>query len=89
MQNKDDWPESLKSFIRDSHCLSLPRTRCDKYEVLEINKDIKRGMIPKKIAEVASLSAVVDTVCTEDCCEGIVDVGAGLVSRFLLLRSIF
>ncbi|XP_064645436.1 probable methyltransferase-like protein 25 [Lineus longissimus] len=75
---KEDWPESLKSFLQLSQRLSLPRQQSGKNPTVKINKDIKRGMIPKKIAEVSSLAAVVDAVCREGRCEGVIDVGAGL-----------
>ena len=78
---KESWPESLKEFIKTCQTLSLPRSpQTGHVTGTELDKNMRKGMNPKKIHEVSQMAAVVDKLCKECGVRHIVDIGSGLVS---------
>ncbi|KAJ3106019.1 hypothetical protein HDU97_007203 [Phlyctochytrium planicorne] len=83
---EDEWPDSLKNFVKTCGNLSLPRElHEDDYGSLfrDLQKDYddsdttKAGMTRKKLHEVERLSRVVLSVAKSSNASTIVDVGAG------------
>ncbi|XP_078579621.1 methyltransferase-like protein 25B [Branchiostoma floridae x Branchiostoma japonicum] len=75
---KDDWPTTLKAFVKTAASLSLPRQQATDLVAMEINKDLARGMTPKKKHEVSYLASVVRDTCGKTSCNSVIDVGSGL-----------
>lgn len=46
----------------------------------KIDKELRRGLSPKKQCEIESLAGLVDLVCQQSGSTGIIDIGSGLVS---------
>ncbi|XP_046549291.1 methyltransferase-like protein 25B isoform X2 [Haliotis rubra] len=77
-QDKPHFPESLTRFLQMSHKLSLPRDQVDILSKKPVDPNLKRGMSPKKLHEVTTMSAVVKETAEKAGCDVIVDVGSGL-----------
>ncbi|XP_066270916.1 methyltransferase-like protein 25B [Branchiostoma lanceolatum] len=75
---KDDWPTSLKDFVETAASLALPRQQSHDLVAMEINKDLARGMTPKKKHEVSYLASVVRDTCRKTSCSTVIDIGSGL-----------
>ncbi|KAI0215432.1 Methyltransferase-like protein 25 [Lamellibrachia satsuma] len=76
---KESCPESLKEFIQTSHTLSLPRSPLSCHMTrTELDKNMRKGMNPKKIHEVSQMAGVVDKLCRECGVQHIIDIGSGL-----------
>ncbi|XP_069102153.1 probable methyltransferase-like protein 25 [Argopecten irradians] len=74
----DEWPDSLKDFIKMALTLSLPRSPSKRTTTLSIDPEMRRGMTPKKQHEVALMSSVVHDVAQRSGCDVILDIGSGL-----------
>eukprot|EP00833_Pecoramyces_ruminatium_P017907 jgi/Orpsp1_1/1191939/evm.model.d7180000089520.1 len=79
---KDEWPESLKTYIKLTKEISLIRNpkfiNLENHITIEdINKNILIGMNPKKIYEVKILAALINTVAKSNHINNILDIGAG------------
>ncbi|XP_060081198.1 probable methyltransferase-like protein 25 isoform X2 [Ylistrum balloti] len=75
---EEEWPDSLKNFIRTALTLSLPRSQRNGVTPVIISPDMCRGMTPKKQHEVSLMSAVVHDVARQANCDVILDIGSGL-----------
>ncbi|CAH1252241.1 RRNAD1 [Branchiostoma lanceolatum] len=75
---KDDWPTSLKDFVETAASLALPRQQSHDLVAMEINKDLARGMTPKKKHEVSYLASVIRDACRKTSCSTVIDIGSGL-----------
>jgi len=79
---KEEWPESLKKYIKLTKEISLIRNpkeiQLEKHITIEdINKNILIGMNPKKIYEVKVLAALINTIAKNNKINNILDIGAG------------
>jgi len=79
---KEEWPESLKTYIKLTKEISLIRNpkliNLEKNITIEdINKNILIGMNPKKIYEVKILASLINTVAKSNHINNILDIGAG------------
>jgi hypothetical protein len=72
---KEEWPLSLKEFIKEAHSLPIERTCL--VEPISVLKDICIGMNDKKVKETSLISKVVDRVCRETKSNYIIDFGCG------------
>ncbi|XP_033725202.1 protein RRNAD1-like [Pecten maximus] len=86
---RDEWPASLKEFIRTALTLSLPRSPRKGTIPLGIDPEMRRGMTPKKQHEVSLMSSVVHDVAQRADCEVILDIGSGLGYLGQLLQKHF
>ncbi|KAI7867016.1 methyltransferase domain-containing protein [Spinellus fusiger] len=85
------WPDSLQHYLGTVQSLSLPRTCQDppaQKKEQQIERRMVGGMSDKKIHEVARMSALVDTVATQQNTRSVVDLrsGQGYLSRVLALH---
>ncbi|KAI9487588.1 MAG: methyltransferase domain-containing protein [Benjaminiella poitrasii] len=90
--DNEQWPESLRAFIRDTRDISLSRvvTSTESNQVTcELNKRIMAGMVEKKIHEVERMTPVVQKIAKDHNVKSIVDLGAGqgYLSRSLAFKS--
>ncbi|XP_008444279.2 uncharacterized protein LOC103487650 isoform X3 [Cucumis melo] len=80
---QENWPESLKKFIRTSKSLAFQREQADLQMVLpgwcmaSLNTVLSQGMNQKKKHEVEVLSAIISLIASDLESSAIVDVGAG------------
>ncbi|KAL7320683.1 hypothetical protein PS15m_000546 [Mucor circinelloides] len=87
----ENWPESLRSFIKDTKDIALPRINVAGSEQVKskIEKRILAGMVDKKIHEVERMTPVIQKIAKDHQVHSIVDLGAGqgYLSRSLAFRS--
>ncbi|KAE8652020.1 hypothetical protein Csa_004742 [Cucumis sativus] len=80
---QENWPDSLKKFIRTSKSLAFQREQADLQMVLpgwcmaSLNTVLSQGMNQKKKHEVEVLSAIISLIASDMKSRAIVDVGAG------------
>uniref|UniRef100_A0A0A0LB00 Methyltransferase domain-containing protein n=1 Tax=Cucumis sativus TaxID=3659 RepID=A0A0A0LB00_CUCSA len=80
---EENWPDSLKKFIRTSKSLAFQREQADLQMVLpgwcmaSLNTVLSQGMNQKKKHEVEVLSAIISLIASDMKSRAIVDVGAG------------
>ncbi|ORX80574.1 hypothetical protein BCR32DRAFT_293758 [Anaeromyces robustus] len=79
---KEEWPESLKKYIKLTKEISLIRNpkliNLEKnFTIEDIEKNILIGMNPKKIYEVKILAALINTIAKSNHINNILDIGAG------------
>ncbi|KAJ3163160.1 hypothetical protein HDU86_002329 [Geranomyces michiganensis] len=79
---RDEWPESLKEFVRLSRALALPRDVLPVPGVVAggaagLDNKISYGMSPKKKHEVQCLAALIDHLASQSGITNIMDIGAG------------
>ncbi|XP_038899879.1 protein RRNAD1 isoform X6 [Benincasa hispida] len=83
---QENWPDSLKKFIRTSGSLAFQREQADLQMVLpgwcmaSLNTVLSQGMNQKKKHEVEVLSAIISLIASDLKSRAIVDVGAGQVT---------
>ncbi|KAI9204598.1 methyltransferase domain-containing protein [Polychytrium aggregatum] len=85
-QIQDQWPASLKTFIRQAHSIGLPRdpaacplfgdVEC-RYLLESLWAAITNGMNRKKLEEVTSLAAIIAHIANTSGCTHVLDIGAG------------
>ncbi|KAG0198277.1 Methyltransferase-like protein 25 [Mortierella sp. GBA30] len=85
-----DWPESLKDFVRMVKALSINRTLDPDYAKFKDTLDIHLipGMSPKKLHEVEILSGLMASYAKEHSIRSVIDLGAGqgYLSRVLAFQ---
>ncbi|KAI9231748.1 MAG: hypothetical protein BYD32DRAFT_430036 [Podila humilis] len=85
-----DWPESLKAFVRMIKTLSINRTLDPDYSKFKDTLDIHLipGMSPKKLHEVEILSGLMASYSKEHGIGSVIDLGAGqgYLSRVLAFQ---
>ncbi|KAG0251272.1 Methyltransferase-like protein 25 [Mortierella polycephala] len=85
-----DWPESLKDFVRMVKELSINRTLDPDYAKFKDTLDIHLipGMSPKKLHEVEILSGLMASYAKEHSIRSVIDLGAGqgYLSRVLAFQ---
>ncbi|KAF9538656.1 Methyltransferase-like protein 25 [Mortierella hygrophila] len=85
-----DWPESLKDFVRMVKALSINRTLDPDYAKFKDTLDIHLipGMSPKKLHEVEILSGLMASTAKEHSIGSVIDLGAGqgYLSRVLAFQ---
>ncbi|KAG0212750.1 Methyltransferase-like protein 25 [Mortierella sp. NVP41] len=85
-----DWPESLKDFVRMVKVLSINRTLDPDYAKFKNTLDIHLipGMSPKKLHEVEILSGLMASTAKEHSIGSVIDLGAGqgYLSRVLAFQ---
>ncbi|KAF9968352.1 Methyltransferase-like protein 25 [Mortierella alpina] len=85
-----DWPESLKDFVRMVKALSINRTLDPDYAKFKDTLDIHLtpGMSPKKLHEVEILSGLMASYAQEHSIRSVIDLGAGqgYLSRVLAFQ---
>ncbi|KAG0279831.1 Methyltransferase-like protein 25, partial [Linnemannia gamsii] len=85
-----DWPESLKDFVRMVKALSINRTLDPDYAKFKNTLDIHLipGMSPKKLHEVEILSGLMASTAKEHSIGSVIDLGAGqgYLSRVLAFQ---
>ncbi|KAF9118914.1 Methyltransferase-like protein 25 [Mortierella sp. 14UC] len=85
-----DWPESLKDFVRMVKILSINRTLDPDYAKFKDTLDIHLtpGMSPKKLHEVEILSGLMASTAKEHSIGSVIDLGAGqgYLSRVLAFQ---
>ncbi|ORX48946.1 hypothetical protein BCR36DRAFT_354053, partial [Piromyces finnis] len=79
---KDEWPESIKNYIKLTKEISLIRNpkliNLESHITQEeINKNILIGMNPKKVYEVKILASLIHNVAKSNNINNILDIGAG------------
>ncbi|MEI8027775.1 MAG: methyltransferase, partial [Pseudomonadota bacterium] len=76
---KDNWPDSLKSYVSRVHALGLDRNVKADYSLHEnkLEKDIMIGMNVKKVKETAQLSKLIHDICSNNNITHILDLGCG------------
>ncbi|CAG8522304.1 844_t:CDS:2 [Funneliformis caledonium] len=78
---EEDWPESLKKFIRDTKELMLSRDISVDVRRMECEKSIDKRILPgmneKKLHEVKILSNLIASLAKENKINSIIDLGAG------------
>ncbi|XP_075219178.1 methyltransferase-like protein 25B [Lycorma delicatula] len=89
---KPEWPESLVEFFKQCNSLSIESLISlfdNKWSKYKIDKELCRGLSPKKQCEVESLAGLVDLVCKQSGSSGVIDVGSGLgyVDRLLAVKG--
>lgn len=76
---KEDWPTTLREFVRQAVELGEVRFRPPGPSVpMELPGSLSRGMTPQKQREVPGLAALVADVCRQARCTSVLDVGSGL-----------
>ncbi|KAF9909264.1 hypothetical protein EC991_008901 [Linnemannia zychae] len=85
-----DWPESLKDFVKMVKILSINRTLDPDYAKFKDTLDIHLtpGMSPKKLHEVEILSGLMASTAKEHSIRSVIDLGAGqgYLSRVLAFQ---
>ncbi|KAG0374111.1 hypothetical protein BGX24_010817 [Mortierella sp. AD032] len=85
-----DWPESLKDFVKMVKILSINRTLDPDYAKFKNTLDIHLipGMSPKKLHEVEILSGLMASTAKEHSIRSVIDLGAGqgYLSRVLAFQ---
>lgn len=77
---QEDWPTTLREFVRQAVELGEVRFRPLGPSVLMgLPGLLSRGMTPQKQREVPGLAALVADVCRQARCTSVLDVGSGLV----------
>ncbi|KAG1460679.1 hypothetical protein G6F46_005388 [Rhizopus delemar] len=88
---KESWPESLRSYIKETKEIELPRINphSSKQIISSLDKRILPGMVEKKIHEVERMTPVIKQLASDHQVESIMDLGAGqgYLSRSLAYRS--
>eukprot|EP01117_Protostelium_nocturnum_P013489 TRINITY_DN5038_c0_g1_i1.p1 TRINITY_DN5038_c0_g1~~TRINITY_DN5038_c0_g1_i1.p1 ORF type:complete len:481 (+),score=176.75 TRINITY_DN5038_c0_g1_i1:51-1493(+) len=85
----EEWPDSLKNFIKDCQRLSLNRNPCigmeERVKERKFNSFLTRNMNVKKQHEVLRMGTLVNGLKEKMGCEWMVDIGAGegYISHFL------
>ncbi|KAJ3293515.1 hypothetical protein HK104_004387 [Borealophlyctis nickersoniae] len=81
---KDEWPASLKEFVRLSRAIALPRdpegdpfVRKLESESRPLDNKVTYGMTPKKKHEVQILSSLIASVAAANDTPNVLDIGAG------------
>ncbi|KAF9571010.1 hypothetical protein EC968_001096 [Mortierella alpina] len=89
-EGPQDWPESLKEFVRMVQELSINRTLDPDYAKFKDTLDIHLipGMSPKKLHEVEILSGLMASYAKEHNIRSVIDLGAGqgYLSRVLAFQ---
>ncbi|TPX60411.1 hypothetical protein PhCBS80983_g01780 [Powellomyces hirtus] len=79
---KDEWPRSLKDFVRAARAISLPRdpqpmSDIDMDATEDLDNNVTYGMSPKKKHEVRRLAALINKLAEQSAITDIMDLGAG------------
>lgn len=74
------FPESLMLFLRESAFMSVDRDHSEmSLTPTVVEKELTKGMSPKKLHEVERMASLVQEVVVRSGCNIVVDVGSGLV----------